>query len=94
MILLQLREDSIQHTAFGPAIHAGIDRVPVAKTCGLAAPFTAPLGHVQDRVQHSQIGQTYVAALGWQTVLDQAVVRFGDFHARSRTNRMISVNTP
>ena len=81
--MLQLRENSIQYTAFGPAIHAGVDRVPVAKTCGQAAPFAALLGHVQDRVQHSQIGQAHVATLGWQTVLDQAVLRFGDFHARS-----------
>ena len=83
LLLLQLREDLIQDAAFGPAIHAGVDRVPVAEPCGQAAPFAALLGHVQDRVQHSQIGQAHVATLGWQTVLDQAVLCVGDFHVRS-----------
>ena len=81
--MLQLRENPIQHAAFGPAVHAGVDRVPVAEALGQAAPFAALLGHVQDRVQHSQIGQTHVATLGWQTVLDQTVLCVGDFHARS-----------
>ena len=81
--MLQLCEHSIQHTTFGPAIHAGVDRVPVAEACGQAAPFAALLGHVQDGVQHQQIGQAHVATLGWQTVFDQAVLRVGDFHARS-----------
>ena len=81
--MLQLRKDSIQYATFGPAIHAGVDRVPVAEAFGQAAPFAALLGHVQDRVQHSQIGQTHVATLGWQTVLDQTVLCVGDFHARS-----------
>ena len=83
LILLQLCEDPIQYAAFGPAIHAGVDRVPVAETCGQATPFAALLGHVHDRVQHSQIGQAHVATRGWQTVLDQAGLRFGDFHPRS-----------
>jgi len=83
LLMLQLREDPIQHAAFGPAIHAGVDRVPVAETFGQAAPFAALLGHVQDRVQHAQIGEAHVATLGWQTVLDQAVLRFGYFHSRS-----------
>ncbi len=81
--MLQLRKDPIQYATFGPAIHTGVDRVPVAEACGQATLFAALLGHVQDRVQHSQIGQAHVAALGWQTVLDQAVQRVGDFHARS-----------
>ena len=80
--MLQLREDPIQDAAFGPAIHAGVDGVPVAEACGQAAPFAALLGHGQDRVQYAQIGQAHVATLGWQTMLDQAVLHFGDFHAR------------
>jgi hypothetical protein len=45
LILLQLREDSIQYATFGPAIHAGVDRVPVAEPFGQAAPFAALFGH-------------------------------------------------
>ena len=32
--MLQLREDPIQDATFGSAIHAGVDRVPVAEACG------------------------------------------------------------
>ncbi len=81
--MLQLREYPIQHATPGPAIHAGVDGVPVAEAPGQSAPFAALLGDVQDRIQHSQIGQTDIAALDRQTVLDQAVLRFGDFHPRS-----------
>jgi hypothetical protein len=78
--VLQLCEYPIEHTALRPAIHAGVDRVPVAKPLGQTAPFAALLGYVQNGVQHPQIGQAHVAALGRQTVLDLAVLRFGDFH--------------
>ena len=83
LILLQLREHPIQHAALGPAIHAGVDGVPVAEPLGQAAPFATLLGDIQDRLQHPQIGQAHVAALSRQTVLDQAVLRVGDFHPRS-----------
>ena len=49
--LLQLLEHTIEHAAFGPAVHARVDRVPVAKARGQAAPFAALLGHIQDGVQ-------------------------------------------
>ena len=83
LIVLQLCEYPIQHAALGPAIHARVDRVPVAEALGQAAPFAALLRDLQDRVQHPQIGQAHVAALSRQTVLDQAVLRVGDFHSRS-----------
>ena len=83
LILLQLREHPIQHAALGPAIHAGVDGVPVAEPLGQAAPFAALLGDVQDGIQNPQVGQAHVAALSRKTVLDQAVLRVGDFHPRS-----------
>ena len=83
LIVLQLRKYPIQYAALRPPIHAGIDGVPIAKPPGQTAPFAALFGDVQDRVQHPQIGQAYVAALNRQTVLDQAVLRVGDFHPRS-----------
>jgi len=52
LLMLQLRENPIQHAAFRPAIHTGVDRVPVAEPFGQAAPLASLLGHVQDRVQH------------------------------------------
>jgi hypothetical protein len=83
LIVLQLCEHSIQHPILGPPIHAGVDGVPLAESLWKATPFAALLGDVQDGVQHLQVGQRYVAALNRQTMLDQAVLRFADFHARS-----------
>ena len=34
LIVLQLREYAIQHAVLGPAIHAGVDGVPVAESLG------------------------------------------------------------
>jgi hypothetical protein len=39
--MLQLLEHSIQHTQLGPAVHAGVDRVPIAKAVGQATPLEA-----------------------------------------------------
>jgi len=83
LIVLQLREYSIQHAALGPPIHSGVDRMPLAEPLGQTTPFAALFGDVQDGVQHPQIGQAHIAALPRQTVLDQAVLRVGDFHSRS-----------
>ena len=34
LLALQLLEDVLQHAILGPAIHAGVDRVPRPKTLG------------------------------------------------------------
>ena len=80
--MLKLRKYPIEHPILGPPIHTGVDRVPVAEPLGQTAPFAPLLGHVQDRVQHSQVREAHVSALGLQTMLDQAVLCFGDFHSR------------
>ena len=43
---LQLFEDALQHSVFGPAIHTGVNRVPVAKAPRQAAPFATVLGNI------------------------------------------------
>jgi hypothetical protein len=83
LIVLQLRENPIQHPALGPPIHARVNGVPVAEALGQTTPFAALFSDVQDGVQHLQIRQRDIAALDRQTVLDQAVLRVGDFHSRS-----------
>jgi hypothetical protein len=83
LIVLQLSEYPIQHATLRPAIHAGVDGVPVAEPLGQTAPFAPLLGHIQNRVQHPQIRQAHIATLSRQTMLDQAVLRFADFHPRS-----------
>ena len=40
---LQLLEHAIKYTGLGPAVHARVDRVPVAKTLGQSTPLAAML---------------------------------------------------
>ena len=61
--MLQLCEYSIQHAILRPAIHARVDRVPVAEPLGQTAPLAAMLDHVQDRIVQEQIRMADVAAL-------------------------------
>jgi hypothetical protein len=83
LLLLQLGEYPIQDATLRPAIHPRVDRMPITEPLGQTAPFAALLRHIEDRVQYSEIGQTYVATLHRQTVLDQVILRFGDFHPHS-----------
>jgi hypothetical protein len=52
LLPLQPLKDVIQHAVLGPAIHASVDGVPVAKTLRQSAPLAPLLGHVQQRVEH------------------------------------------
>ena len=80
--MLQLLEHPIHHPHLGPAVHAGVDRVPVAKSLGQAAPLAAVLGHVQYGVQDLQIGKPDVAPLSRKATLDLFVLGRCDFHAQ------------
>ena len=50
LLALQLLKDAIQYAIFGPAVHPGVNRVPVAKTLGKPTSLAALLGHIQNRV--------------------------------------------
>jgi hypothetical protein len=41
LLALQLRKESIEHTGFGPAVHAPIDRVPVTESLQQRTPLAA-----------------------------------------------------
>src|ERR1700674_1429257 len=81
--LLQLPEHPVEHTALAPAVHARIDRVPIAEAPGQAAPLAALLGYVQDGIQNTEVGQTHVAPLRGQTVRDLFVLGSCNFHTRT-----------
>lgn len=79
---LQLIEHAIEDTGFGPAVHAGVNRVPVAKAHGQSAPLAAMLGHIEDRIDHLQVAQADVATLPGQAVLNGGELLGCDLHAR------------
>ena len=81
--LLQLPEHPVEHTTLAPAVHARIDRVPIAEALGKPPPLAALLGHVQDGVQNTEVGQTHVAPLRGQAVRDLFVLGSSDFHTRT-----------
>src|SRR3974377_2204408 len=85
LLALQLLEDLIQHAVLGPAVHAGIDGMPISEAFGQAAPLAAVLGDIEQGVQQLQVVQRYVAPLAGKTGGNTLVLRFGDLHARSIT---------
>lgn len=85
LLPLQALEDALQHAALGPAVHARIDGVPVAETLGQSAPLAALLSHVQQCVEHLQVGETNIAPLPRQAGFDTTVLCLGDFHIPKHT---------
>ena len=81
LVLLQLLEDPVEDTCLGPAVHAGVDGAPIAEAGWQPAPLAAVLAHIKDRVEHVQIRETDIAALGRQVVLDLSKLGWRDLHA-------------
>ena len=80
LLALQLLEDAVKYAILGPAIHARINAMPVAKSRRKTAPFTAVLGNIQNRVEHFEVLQLYISALNRQAVLDLFVLLGRDLH--------------
>ena len=81
LLVLQDRKDTIQHTCLGPAIHSGVDRMPVTETQRQPPPFAAVFGHIQDRVKHFEIGDAHIAALMRKASLYPTILGLCDFHS-------------
>ena len=91
---LQLLEHAIQDASFGPAIHARVNRVPVAEAFGQSAPLATMFGHIKDRIDHLQIAQADVATLPGQAVFDGSELfgrdlHVGDFLAQSSPSPLV-----
>ena len=59
---LQLLEHAIQDASFGPAIHARVNRVPVAEAFGQSAPLATMFGHIEDRIDCAFVSPAIRAA--------------------------------
>ncbi len=79
---LQGLEDLIQDAAFGPAHHAGIDRVPGSKMLREAPPCAALFGDMQNGIEDLKVGESHITTLNWEAMGDLFVLGFADFHAR------------
>ena len=93
---LQLLEHAIQDASFGPAIHARVNRVPVAEAFGQSAPLATMFGHIEDRIDHLQIAQADVATLLGQAMLNGGELFGRDLHGRycpAQTTRSLLVLT-
>ena len=55
LLALQLLEDLIQYATLGPAVHAGVNGMPVAEAFGQSAPLAAMLGDIKQGVQQLQV---------------------------------------
>lgn len=76
-------EHPVEHTAFAPAVHAGVEGMPIAKAWGQLAPLAVMLGHVQDGVEYGEVVQTDIATLHWQAVGNLIELGLGDLHAQN-----------
>ncbi len=76
-------EDLTQDAAFGPAHHAGIDRVPGSKRLREAPPCAALLGDILNGIQDLKVGESPITPLNWEAMGDLLVLDFADFHART-----------
>src|ERR1700758_1839856 len=77
---LQLFKDAIQYAVFRPTVHTHVDRVPAPKSLRQPAPLATLLRHIENRVQHLEIAQAYIATLHWKAILDPRILLFGDLH--------------
>ena len=80
LLSLQTGKHSVHDTGLTPAIHPGVNGVPVAEVLGQPAPFAALLGHKENSVEHLKVGQTHIAALPGQTVGNPRILALGNFH--------------
>ena len=96
LLRLQPGKYPVQHPRLAPAVHPGVDGMPVAQMFRQAAPFTAMLDRIQQGVEQLQIGHADIATLLRQTVGDALILNPGQFHNPSLPSlpaKSISVNT-
>ena len=80
LLSLQTGKHPIQDAGLAPAVHPGVNGVPVAEVLGQPAPFAALLGHKENGVEHLQVGQTHIASLPGQTVGNPRILALSNFH--------------
>ena len=85
LLTLHLFEQAIENICLGPAIHARIDRVPVAKARGQSGPLATVLRHIEDGVDHLKTTNRDIASLYREEWLDAAELSGCDFHAAQYT---------
>jgi len=66
-----------------------VDRAPSTKALGYGTRLAALLGDVQDGVKNLQTREADIPALARQAILNQAVLGFGEFHARGMAKFLI-----
>jgi hypothetical protein len=65
--MLQSLEDSVKHTVFAPAAHAGVYAVPIAEAAWKSFPFAPMFEDMQHRVQHREVVNCDIASLTGQS---------------------------
>jgi hypothetical protein len=69
LLLLQPGEDPVQYPRFTPAIHPGVDRMPVAKLFWQAAPFATMLYHIKQDIESKLVMLTLPRCRGRQSAI-------------------------
>ena len=85
LLPLEVFKHPVEHPILRPAIHPGVDGMPVAESGRQPPPLTALIGDIQDRVEYLQVRQFDVAALNGQDRCDAFVLSFCNLHAGMTT---------
>ena len=98
LLLLQPGKDPVQNPRLTPAVHPGVDSMPIAQFLGQTTPFATMLDHIEQRIEQLQIGDAHVAALTRQAISDPLILTLSNLHAienaTTAAQKSISVNTP
>lgn len=92
LLLLQAGKDPVQDPRLTPAVHPGVDSMPVAKMLWQAAPFATVFHDVKQGVEQLQIGHAHIAALPRQAISNTLKLTLCDLHARQNIKNIQDVN--
>ena len=57
LLALEMLKDPVERAVFAPAVHAGVNGVPVTEVFRQSAPFTAVFQNIQNGVDYVEIIQ-------------------------------------
>ena len=83
LLSLQMFEHLVQHPVLRPAVHPGVDGVPIAESRRQSSPFAAMFSDIQDGIEHLPVRNPYIAPLEWQMWRDAFILRMGEFQPKT-----------
>lgn len=97
LLALEMLKDPVESAVFAPAVHAGVNGVPIPEASRQSAPFTAVFQNIQNGVDYIEIIQRNIAPLRREAAGNPVVLFLCKLHSRKIgrfPSQCNSVNTP